>query len=132
MPKIASCRALILIPASRPPILHRNLIKPSIRIVRLLSAGLLFPWFATTGSSADTSVTLVWDSVSPVHNAAFYKVHYGTRSRTYTETVDTGNMTTCTVAMLTPNQTYYFAVTALDAAGNESDLSAALEVEIGQ
>ena len=27
---------------------------------------------------------------------------------------------------------YYFAVTALDAAGNESDLSAALEVEIGQ
>ena len=107
-----------------------NLIKPSTRVVRLLSAGLLFPWITTIASVAeDVSIELAWDSVSPITNAAFYKVHYGTRSRTYTETLNTGHLTTCTVAALLPTQTYYFAATASDILGNTSDYSEELVVD---
>jgi len=45
--------------------------------------------------------------------------------------LDLGLQTRATVSGI-PAGYYYFAVTALDSVGNESDLSAALEVEIGQ
>src|ERR1700751_3673987 len=63
------------------------------------------------------SVSLAWDAESGV---AGYRLHYGTASGTYTQTVDVGDTTTATVSRLAPGSTYYFAVTAYNAAGLES------------
>jgi fibronectin type 3 domain-containing protein len=52
-----------------------------------------------------------------------YRVYYGTTSRTYGSGLNASSMTTYIVPNLTVGRTYYFAVTAYDAAGNESDFS---------
>jgi hypothetical protein len=68
-----------------------------------------------------SDVNLAWDaSVSP--NIAGYKVYVGTVTRTYGAPIVIGNQTTYTVTGLGPG-TYYFAVTAFNAAGDESDFS---------
>ena len=105
------------------------MIKWPTRFVGLLIAGLTIRCTTTQSSAQDTSIQLAWASVSPVANAAFYRVHYGSESRSYTGTIDTGNLTTCTVAALLPNQTYYFAVTASDILGNASEYSEELVVD---
>lgn len=66
-------------------------------------------------------VSLAWDaSVSPA--IAGYKVYVGTASRTYGAPITIGDQTTYTVTGLTAGH-YYFAVTAFDGVGNESDYS---------
>lgn len=68
------------------------------------------------------SVTLTWDpSTSPAVTG--YRVHYGATSGQYTDSVAVGNIATGTVPGLTSGLTYYFAVTAFDANGLESDSS---------
>jgi len=66
---------------------------------------------------------------TPVTDLAGYKIYYGTISRTisqtYDEIVDVGDVTTYKVSGLNEG-TYYFAVTAYDTSGNESDFSAEL------
>lgn len=54
---------------------------------------------------------------------AGYKVYYGTSELTYDSSLDAGNVSTYTVTNLTENITYFFAVTAYDTAGNESNHS---------
>jgi len=81
-------------------------------------------------STANT-VTLSWDA--PVNNAdgstlrdlKGYKVHYGTSSRSYTDTIKVSNpgLTTYVVQNV-PSGTYYFAVTAFNSAGQDSSPSA--------
>jgi hypothetical protein len=71
---------------------------------------------------ADVKVTLAWDPNTET-DLAGYKVYVGTASRTYTTTLDVGNVTTCTVNGLVPGQVYYFAVTAYDTSRNESTFS---------
>jgi uncharacterized protein (TIGR02597 family) len=66
---------------------------------------------------AAQSVSLAWDTESGV---AGYRLHYGTASGIYTQTVDVGDTTTATVSSLTPGLTYYFVVTAYNVAGLES------------
>ena len=62
-------------------------------------------------------------------NLAGYRIHYGTASRTYTTTVDVGlpqpvdGRIHATVTGLIPGETYFFAATAYDASGGESDYS---------
>ena len=55
-----------------------------------------------------------------------YMVYYGTSSRNYSTSVDVGNYTSCAIsdAGFQEGQTYYFALTAYDQYGNESDFSA--------
>ena len=57
-----------------------------------------------------------------------YRIYYGTASRTYLQArgggVDVGNARSFTATGLNPGTLYYFAVTAVDAAGNESAFSA--------
>jgi predicted phage tail protein len=66
-------------------------------------------------------VSLAWDaSVTPTVTG--YKVYVGTASRTYGTPTTIGNVTTHTVTGLIAG-TYYFAVSAFDAQGNESDYS---------
>ena len=67
-------------------------------------------------------VTLAWDG-NTEPDLAGYRVHYGTASGSYTTSVDVHNVTTSSIGTLTAGQTYYFAVTAYDASGNESGYS---------
>jgi hypothetical protein len=67
-------------------------------------------------------VTLAWDA-NTEPDLAGYRVHYGTASGSYTTVVDVHKVTTAIVTGLTAGQTYYFAVTAYNAANNESGYS---------
>ncbi len=66
-------------------------------------------------------VTLAWDPNSE-EDLAGYMIFYGTASGNYVEPIIIGKQTTCTITGLSPG-TYYFAVKAYNAAGDESDFS---------
>jgi hypothetical protein len=98
-----------------------------VRCLRMFPI-LLFLVLASSQLMA-TDVSLAWDpSVSP--NIAGYKVYFGNSSGTYGTPITAGNQTTYTVTGLTSG-TYYFAVTAVDAQGNESDFSNEVSQIIG-
>jgi fibronectin type 3 domain-containing protein len=69
---------------------------------------------------------LSW-SASASADVAGYRVYWGTSSGSYAQAqgagINTGSATSYTVTGLTVGRTYYFAVTAYDAAGNESAFS---------
>ena len=71
---------------------------------------------------AAKSVTLVW-SPSTDPNIASYNVYYGAASHSYTNLISAGNATNATISDLVEGVTYYFAATAVDNAGLESDYS---------
>lgn len=68
------------------------------------------------------NVTLEWDANSEP-DIAGYKVYYGLKSRNYMTIIDIGNFTTCVVSDLDSGQTYFFAATAYNTDGYESDYS---------
>jgi hypothetical protein len=68
------------------------------------------------------SATLAWNR-SPDSNVIGYRVYYGPASGIYTNAIDVGNITTNTVPGLTGGVTCFFAVTAYNALGLESDFS---------
>ncbi|MFX0200361.1 MAG: CFI-box-CTERM domain-containing protein [Candidatus Hodarchaeota archaeon] len=72
---------------------------------------------------AASSLTLAW-SPNTEPDLAGYKVYYGTRSRDYDSSIDVSNVTQYTVTDLEPEPRYYFALTAYDFSGYESDFSA--------
>jgi hypothetical protein len=67
-------------------------------------------------------VPLAWNP-SEDPNVAGYNVYYGTVSGDYTATVNAGYTTTYIVSNLQAGSIYYFAVTAYDSYGNESNYS---------
>lgn len=79
---------------------------------------------------AASSVTLGWvaptenSNGTPITDLAGYKIHYGTASSDYSQTVSISNagLTRYVVDNL-PTGTYYFAITAYNAHGIESALS---------
>src|SRR5439155_15906302 len=73
---------------------------------------------------ADMVVSLAWDA-NTEPDLAGYKIHYGTSSGRYTlgTTNVVGRVNTGSIPNLQANTTYYFAVTAYDLAGNESQPS---------
>jgi hypothetical protein len=75
-----------------------------------------------TSPPATVSVTLAWDA-SPSTNIAGYKIYYGTNSGSYTQVVSAGPATQRAIAGLTPGTSYFFAATACDDTGLESDYS---------
>src|ERR1022692_2237899 len=90
-------------------------------VVGFLLGGCLI--FAQPNAFAIQSVSLAWDP-SPDTNVVGYKVYYGVASRTYTNIVDVGDVTNTTISGLVEGTTYYFAVTAYNILGMESDFSA--------
>ena len=65
---------------------------------------------------------LLWDP-SGDSDVVGYNVYYGTQSGHYTTKVNAGNVTSYTVSNLQAGPTYYFASTAYDSYGYESDYS---------
>ena len=86
--------------------------------------------YASTASTAQAArVQLSWDAPTtnedgtPLTDLAGYKVYYGQASRQYDVSVDVGLSTTAALSSLVDGRAYYFAVTAYDTSGNESNFS---------
>ncbi len=95
-------------------------------IRRILSLGFEIVVCVLIGLIASNALaaqaTLAWDP-NTESDLAGYRIHYGTASGNYTVHTDVHKATSYTVTGLTDGQTYYFAATAYDAAGNESGYS---------
>lgn len=78
--------------------------------------------FVTLPGYAVQNVTVSWD-VSPGGNVAGYNLYYGPNSLEYTNMLVAGNATSVLVPGLVEGATYYFAATAYDLTGVESELS---------
>jgi fibronectin type 3 domain-containing protein len=76
----------------------------------------------SASSSADLRVTLAWNA-NTESDLAGYKLHYGTVSGNYAQTVDVGKQTQYTLGELSEGATYYLALTAYSTSGLESDYS---------
>src|SRR6202030_2425953 len=72
--------------------------------------------------AATQSVSLAWD-VDTDPSVVGYNVNYGTSSGSYTPTLNAGSTTPPTVPSLAAGQTYYFVVTARNAAAQNSLVS---------
>ncbi len=73
-------------------------------------------------SASAANVSLAWDpSTDP--SVTGYNLYYGGGSRNYTNIVDARKSNTVSVSNLVVGSTYYFAATAYNAAGLESDYS---------
>ncbi|MFO0707749.1 MAG: fibronectin type III domain-containing protein, partial [Nitrospira sp.] len=81
---------------------------------------------ATTTTS---SATLTWGA-NTESDLAEYKVYMGTQPGTYGAPIAVGKVTSYQITNLTKGTTYYFSVTAVDTAGNESLHSAEVSKSI--
>jgi hypothetical protein len=90
-----------------------------------------------TEGNSQSNVTLSWQA--PTENAdgsalvdlKGYKVHYGSASKTYSDTIQVTNpgLTTYVVQNLNAGK-YYFAVTAYNSTGQESSLSPEVSTQV--
>lgn len=88
-------------------------------------------------TSKSNTVTLSWQA--PTENSdgstlvdlTGYKLHYGSASKSYSDTIQVANggLTTFVVQNL-PSGTYFFAVTAYNASGKESSLSGEVSTQV--
>jgi hypothetical protein len=68
-------------------------------------------------------VSLAWEPGQDTSEIAGYKVYYGTSSGSYTHVLNIGNHTSCDISGLIEGNIYFFAASAYDGYGNESDKS---------
>ena len=87
--------------------------------MKTVFAGLMWLWL-TNALAGD--VRLAW-TASISTNVVGYKIYYGPASGVYTNTVAVGNTTNAAVTGLVEGVTYYFAATAFDDSGVESQFS---------
>ncbi len=85
----------------------------------VLFATLMFPALCAYAAQ----VTLRWNS-NTEPDIAGYKIYYGASTREYFACIDVGQEKSCAISAPSEGQVYYFAVTAYDIFGNESDYSA--------
>jgi hypothetical protein len=83
---------------------------------------LLCLWLVSLQAQAEQTIALAWDP-NPESNIAGYKFYYGTTSRIYPNVLDVGNRTIGSASNLVEGITYYFAITAYNTLGVESDFS---------
>ena len=67
-------------------------------------------------------ITLAWDQ-NPESDIAGYKVYYGLESGAYSNVINIGSYTSCTISGLEEGETYFIAATAYDTSGDESAYS---------
>lgn len=90
------------------------------KICLFFQTALVFFLFFSASFAFAEEAFLSWSPDDP-SNPIGYKVYYGTRSRSYTKSIDVGKRTEYTLKGLEP-ATYYFAVTVYNSLG-ESDFS---------
>jgi hypothetical protein len=93
-------------------------------LVLMLTFFLVFfiiPTFSIQNIHA-AEITLAWDQNSEP-DIAGYRIYYGQESHSYTNVVDVGNYTSCIIADLEDDKTYYFVATAYNTDGYESGYS---------
>ena len=113
------------------------------KIFSIFYLSLIITIFAGCGGGAASftpnatgSVSLAWNTPStyidgtPATSEVGFKVFYGTASREYTHVIDVKNVPSCSINSLYPGTTYYFAITAYDSTGIESDYSTELSKTI--
>jgi hypothetical protein len=79
------------------------------------------------GNGHCISIKLAWDPNPTEENVAGYKIYYGNEPDSYTYVIDVRNSTLKSVRLKKGYQ-YYFAVTAYNEAGQESDPAGPLGV----
>lgn len=82
--------------------------------------------FVNLGLATAAEVQLAWDP-SPDADVTGYRLYWGYQSGTYEGMLDVGNTTTTTAGPLADATTYFFAVTAYNSSGLESDYSNEVE-----
>ena len=97
-----------------------------ILVIASCTVFLLLPSIPSSVHAAQ--LTLAWNSQE---GAAGYKIYYGTKSDSYTASVDVGNVTSHSLT-LADGYTYYLAATTYDSAHLESDFSDEITYEAGQ
>lgn len=77
------------------------------------SASLSLSWTAPTKNTDYTAVS----------DLAGYKIYLGRNAGTYSQTISVGRVTSYVLKGLQPDTTYYLRLSAIDSAGNESELT---------
>jgi hypothetical protein len=98
----------------------------------LAASFIIFPLKSSAAwvpQSFPCSLTLAWDP-SDDPNVIGYRLYQGRASEVYTEVIDIGNTTTAVISNLVAGATYYFAVTAYDITGLESEYSAEISYTV--
>jgi len=86
-----------------------------------LAVGIVFSMIIVI-AALGAEATVSW-SANTENDLSGYRIYYGTSSGIYDNVVDVSNNISHTVTNLDSNTTYYFAVTAYDLSGNESEFS---------
>jgi hypothetical protein len=92
------------------------------KVIPLIMMIVLFAFGASAQTVWTVDVNLAWDP-NPEPDIAGYKLYYGTVSGEYAEPVDVGNVITGNVPGLQLGTLYFFAATAYNTSGLESDFS---------
>ena len=80
-------------------------------------------WLILSGPNGYCAqIKLAWDP-NPESDLGGYRVHRGSESRNYSFVEDVGNQTSYTFSDIETGQIYFYAVTAYDLKGSESDYS---------
>ena len=77
---------------------------------------------ALAGQARAEQVSLAWDA-NTEPDLGGYKLYYGTATQAYSQVINVGKNTQVTVDNLSQGVTYFFAVTAYNLQGTESDYS---------
>ena len=93
-----------------------------IRLIKLLKPLLLVCLLVLPTSVWSASVNLKWKANNE-RDLSHYHVYYGKSSRSYGNPIPVGKQTSHKIDGLDKGKNYYFAVTAVDTAGNESGYS---------
>jgi F5/8 type C domain/Bacterial TSP3 repeat len=105
--------------------MHANIRRYAISITSFIVIALIASYVQAA------EVSLAWDlpqtnqDETVLENRAGFRLHWGQVSGKYTETkeIKDPNATSTTIASLDEGKTYYFAATAFDFSGNDSDFS---------
>jgi hypothetical protein len=103
--------------------LHAFVLNGALLRIMLGALLLLAPIQGFSLNLPTLSVTLAWDGSPGSDGIAGYRIHYGTSSRSYSGSISVENATLGSVSGLQIGLTYYFAVTAYDVNGYESEFS---------
>lgn len=88
----------------------------------LLLGSFFFLLLALAGQSRAEQVSLAWDA-NTEPDLGGYMLYYGTAAQAYSQVINVGKNTQVTVSNLSQGVTYFFAVTAYNLQGAESDYS---------